>query len=162
MNRIPMTPLLFGLLTLAGCAAATAPGSTYHLSPPLPWGSGTIQTLTPCSPNPAVGTIQCDVVITNNPADAEAWMFEARLRQYMQLGIPIGRSPVDYLIVGRREHCEAARASAVERIPGWERAMAYVSSTRLFFSGEGETPPTEACRGPYYFRRLPQPADATR
>ena len=70
--------ILLALLALGGCSAATAPGSTYRLTEPRQWGSITVQWLTTCSPNPTVGTIQCNVTLTGDSHDEEAWQFEAR------------------------------------------------------------------------------------
>ena len=129
--------ILLTLLLLVGCSASTSPGSRYRVDDPRPWGNTTVQWLTPCSPNPDVGTVHCNVVLTADPGGEEVWMFEARVKVYWS-GIPVGREPQDYLVVGTREHCEAVRTSTV-------------AST--LWSGRGEVPPTDPCKGPFYFRR---------
>lgn len=67
------------------------------------------------------------VTVTNNPADEEFWQFEARVKVRSLVGIPYGRMPADYNVIGSRERCEALRATV--------------------------TDPTEPCKGPFYFRR---------
>ena len=125
------------LLVLAGCSAATSRGSRYRLEEPRPWGNTSVQWLTACSPNPDVGSVRCNVVLTGNPTDEEAWMFEARIKVYWS-GIPVGREPQDYLVAGTREHCEAIRTSTF-------------AST--LWSTQREVPPTDQCKGPFYYRK---------
>ena len=141
-----MTPRAVALallgVALVGCAAATAPGSRYQLTERQPWGTTTVQWLTPCNPNPSVGAVTCNVMLTDNPTDAEAWLFEARLKIYWS-GIPVGREPQDYFVTGDRAHCETVRANM---------------RTSTLWSNEREVPPTEPCTGPFYFKReLPAP-----
>jgi len=69
------------------------------------------------------------VTITNNPADEEFWQFEARVKVRALVGIPYGRMPQDYNVIGPRRLCEAVRATVKPDIP------------------------TEPCKGPFYFRR---------
>ena len=141
-----MRPPWFAVLTLlalAGCSAATTPGSRYQLTDPRPWGIGTVQWLTICNPNPDLGPVTCNVVLTSDPADQEAWQFEARVRVVSGLGIPYGREPRDFLVAGTQEQCEATR-----------RAMR--SKPHTFYAEE--TPPTEPCKGPLHFKRLPTEA----
>jgi hypothetical protein len=123
---------------LGGCSAATSPGSHYRLTEPRPWGPTTVQWLTACSPNPDVGSIHSNVVLTGDPTDEKAWHFEARVRVLSTIGVPYGRERVDYLVAGFRAHCETARG-------------ALRSKPHAFYSQE--TPPTEPCKGPLYFRR---------
>jgi len=126
------------LVFLAACSAATSPGSRYRLTEPLPIGGTTVQWLTACSPNPDVGTIHCNVALTGQPTDQEAWQFEARIRVVSGLGISYGREPQDFIVAGAREHCETVR-------------LAFRSKPHAFYAEE--TPPTEPCKGPLYFRR---------
>jgi len=65
-------------------------------------------------------------------------MFEMRVKNYLW-GIPIGRQPVDYVLAGTRETCEAVRTSMTERT----------------YAGFGPKEPavTDPCKGPVYFRR---------
>lgn len=67
------------------------------------------------------------VTITNNPSDEEFWQFEARVQVRALVGIPYGRMPQDYNVIGPQEQCEAVRATVRD--------------------------PTEPCKGPFYFRR---------
>ena len=128
---------LLTILGLAACSAATSPGSRYQLTEPRPWGGGTVQWLTICNPNPDVGPVTCNVVLTADSADQEAWRFEARIRVVSNVGIPYGREPRDFIVAGTREQCETAR-----------RAMR--SKPHAFYAEE--TPPTEPCKGPLYFK----------
>ncbi len=76
----------------------------------------------------AIGTIPCPrVAVTNSPADEEFWQFEARLKGRALIGIPYGREPRDFNVIGSQETCEAVRRQA--------------------------TDPTEPCKGPFYFKR---------
>jgi len=118
---------------LSGCVAATLPGTQYELVE-----RAQARGLRSCiaSSDSEPGT--CNVVRTGDAADNEAWMFEARLRVVVNF-IPFGREPVDHIVVGTREQCEATRAAFRSR-----PHVAY---------GE-ETPPTEPCKGPLYFRKI--------
>jgi hypothetical protein len=123
---------------LSGCVASTSPGTQYELveRAQARWLRSCI-----ASSDSEPGT--CNVVLTGDAADKEAWMFEARLRVVVKF-IPFGREPVDHIVVGTREQCEATRA-------------AFRSRPHLAY-GE-ETPPTEPCKGPLYFRTMEsQPA----
>jgi hypothetical protein len=70
-------------LLAAGCSAAVAPGTRYHTS-----GVDLVQCVahqdTPLPP-------ACNLVVTEDPKDAEAWMLR-RFKLYWH-GIPIGRVP---------------------------------------------------------------------
>lgn len=55
------------------------------------------------------------------------WVFEARVKVRAFAGIPYGRMPRDYNVIGPRERREAVRALVAD--------------------------PTEPCKGPFYFRR---------
>ena len=68
--------------------------------------------------------------MTNNPADEEFWQFEARIKVRALVGIPYGRMPQDYNIIGTQDRCGRIRAAVAQ-------------------SGT----PAEACKGPFYFRR---------
>lgn len=70
------------------------------------------------------------VTITNQAGDEEFWIFEARVKVRAAIGIPYGRMPQDYSVIGGQGACEAVRAEVAKT----------------------ETP-TEACKGPFYFRR---------
>ncbi len=143
MNRLLPFTLAAGLAALlSGCAASTTPGTRYALTE-QPWGSTTARFLSLCNPNPDVGPVTCNVILTGDRADEEAWLFEARLRVVSGLGIPYGREPVDYLVVGSHSHCEQVRAAM--------RARPHI----LY---DEETPPSEPCTGPFYFRRAELPA----
>jgi len=90
-----------------------------------------------CNPNPTVGPVTCNAVLTGNPADAEARFSEARVKIYWA-GIPVGPELQDFLIAGNQERCEAVRANM--------RAS-------TLWSKEREVPPTDPCKGPFYFKR---------
>ena len=85
--------------------------------------------------SPALEASTCNVVLTEDPADEEAWRFEARMKHYVY-GIPAGRVPMDVLIVGTRDRCESLRGDLVVTVPGGK-----------------DTPPTEPCKGPLRFKR---------
>lgn len=125
-------------LSLTGCSAATGPGSRYHLTPPQPVGGTTVQWLALCNPNPDVGPVTCNVMLTGERTDEEAWLFEARLRVVSNLGISYGRAPQDFIVAGTQEHCERVRG-------------AFRHKPHAFYAEE--TPPTEPCQGPLYFKR---------
>jgi len=138
LTRISLVMALTALV--AGCSAATAPGSMYLLTEARPWGPTMVQWLAPCSPNPSVGTIQCNATLTGKADDEEAWMFEARIRMVSNIGVPYGREPRDYFVVGDRDHCDVVRG-------------ALRSKPHAFYAQE--TPPTDPCHGPFYFKRMP-------
>jgi len=52
------------------------------------------------------------VTITNNPSDEEFWQFEARIVVRANIGIPYGRRPQDFNVIGTRDDCEALRSTA--------------------------------------------------
>ncbi len=132
-----MRSVLLIALALAGCSAATTPGSRYQLTSPQLLGGSMVQWLTLCNPNPDVGPVTCNAQLTGDPADQEAWLFEARIRVVSNIGIPYGREPQDFIVVGTREKCEATR-------------LAIRSKPHAFYAEE--TPPTEPCKGPLYFK----------
>lgn len=70
------------------------------------------------------------VTITNASGDEEFWQFEARVQVRALVGIPYGRMPQDYNVIGTQARCEEVRAEATKM-----------------------QTPTEACKGPFYFRR---------
>jgi hypothetical protein len=70
------------------------------------------------------------VTITNQAVDEEFWIFEARVEVRANIGIPYGRMPRDFAVIGLQDRCESVRAE--------------VAKTDT---------PTEACKGPFYFRR---------
>lgn len=124
-------------LGLSACSAATTPGSRYHLTAPRQFGGNTVQWLTLCNPNPDVGPVTCNAILTGTRTDEEAWLFEARLRVVSNLRISYGRSPEDFIVAGTQEHCERVRG-------------AFRSKPHAFYAEE--TPPTEPCKGPLYFK----------
>jgi hypothetical protein len=99
--------------------------------------------MTSCGTNVDVAATRCFAVVTDNPADEQAWMFEYRVKNYLW-GIPIGRQPLDYVLAGARETCEAVRASMTE-------------GTYMSF-GKRQRAVTEPCKGPLYFRREAAPS----
>ena len=140
LNATLRGSLVLLVLGLAGCASTLKPGDWVLISP---WQGA--ERLTECVPaarrNPDVYRTpvpDCQAVITDNPSDEEAWMFEARLRVISRSGIPYGRAPQDFLVVGTRARCEGIRT-------------ALRSKPHPFYAQE--TPPTDPCQGPYYFRR---------
>jgi hypothetical protein len=137
MRPLSAIPLLLAL-GLTACSAATAPGSRYHLTAPQQLAGNTVQWLALCNPNPDVGPVTCNAILTGERTDEEAWHFEARLRVVSGLGISYGRSPTDFIVAGPQEHCERVRA-------------AFRSKPHIFYAEE--TPPTEPCRGPLYFKQ---------
>jgi len=125
-------------LGLTACSAATAPGSRYQLTAPQQLGGNTVRWLALCNPNPDVGPVTCNAILTGERTDEEAWHFEARLRVVSSVGIPYGRSPQDFIVAGPQEHCERVRAT-------------FRSKPHAFYAEE--TPPTEPCKGPLYFKQ---------
>ena len=125
---------LRGLLCLAACAGPTERGYQYYVytNPEgqvalagvrgVLGGGTTVRCGPPC-------TVQT-ATVTNDPVDEEFWQFEARVKVRALIGIPYGREPRDFSVIGPRETCEATRA-------------------RVAAGGT----PTEPCRGPFYFRR---------
>jgi hypothetical protein len=77
-----------------------------------------------------------DARVTNDPTDEEFWQFEARIMVRALIGIPYGRMPQDFNVIGTQARCEAARAEVKD--------------------------PTEPCKGPFYFRREAASASDTR
>jgi hypothetical protein len=70
------------------------------------------------------------VPITIQSTGEEAYRFELRVKVRSGVGIPYGRMPVDVVVAGSRERCEALRQAV----------------------GAKGTP-TEPCQGPVFFRR---------
>jgi hypothetical protein len=118
--------LVLSLLAAAcGTEATTAGQHSYIYTTPA--GKEVLTTL-PCGNI----TDPCNeryrsVTITNNPSDEEFWQFEARIVVRANIGIPYGRRPQDFNVIGTRDDCEALRSTAKV--------------------------PTEPCKGPFYFRR---------
>jgi hypothetical protein len=144
MKNLILALMAAGLL--AGCTSfAVEPGTRYTLMEPQQWNGGTAQFLIGgCrhAERGESGALPCVELVTA-PADGEAWLFETRQRVVSGLGIPFGREPVDRLVVGPQAKCE------------WTRATLRVKP-HLFYSAE--KPPTEACKGPFFFRRVESPA----
>jgi hypothetical protein len=123
----PRTALtLSALVLLTGCAGTTEVGHGYYVYPNAKGQE--VLTGAPCgnSVDPCNESMR-SATVTNKPTDEEFWQFEARVKVQSWTGIPYGRMPKDYNVIGPREQCEAVRASV--------RA------------------PTEPCKGPFYFRR---------
>jgi len=125
-------------LLLAGCSAATAPGSRYRMDGPRTIAGASFEPMTSCGANVDIAATRCWAVVTDNPADEQAWMFEIRVKNY-GAGIPVGRQPIDYVLAGTRETCEAVRASMTERT--------------YDIYGPKRPAVTEPCKGPVYFKR---------
>ena len=119
--------VLLGVLTaLAGCAGTTEKGKSYYVYK-NPAGNEVLTDM-PCgnAVDPCNKGMK-DARVTNNPADEEFWQFEARVQVRSLVGIPYGRVPTDFNVIGPKERCESARAAV--------------------------TDPTEPCKGPFYFQR---------
>jgi len=115
-------------LVLVACATGTnEKGHSYYV---YKNGQGhEVLTSMPCgnAVDPCNKMMQ-DAHVSNDPADEEFWQFEARVMVRSLVGIPYGRMPQDFNVIGSRETCEAVRARVKD--------------------------PTEACKGPFYFRRI--------
>jgi hypothetical protein len=121
--RTPRITALLGTVLLTGCATSlTAPGHGYYLTQDR-YGR---PMLVSCGLGP------CNTRVTNDPHDEEFWQFEARLKIRSVSGIPYGREPRDYNVIGSRDRCEDERVHWIAR-----------------------SIPTELCRGPFFFRRDP-------
>ena len=59
-------------------------------------------------------TTVCPLVVTDARGAEQAWMFEARPRVHVD-GIPMGRAPSGFFLIGTREQCEAMRLCAQSR-----------------------------------------------
>lgn len=157
-----MIRLVLLSLLLTGCAATapfpTTTGSRYVLLTGTPDGPGPLRIgepvyfkvppgvkwLWPCAysadtaaANGVSLTAACPFVVTDAREADEAWMFEARLPVRMD-GIPFGRAPSDFVVIGTRDQCEAIRLSSQTRA-NWKRTL--------------EPVPTEPCKGPLYLKR---------
>jgi hypothetical protein len=117
---------LVATLTLAGCAGTTDKGKSYYAYKNT--AENEILTDMPCgnAVDPCTKGMR-DARVTNNPADEEFWQFEARVMVRALVGIPYGRMPQDFNVIGSKERCESARATV--------------------------TDPTDPCKGPFYFKR---------
>src|SRR5262249_29780515 len=134
-----MTRALIALsLLLAGCTAVTSTGTRYRVETTRTVGAASFEPMTFCGANVDQVATNCYAVVTGNPADEQAWMFENRIKNYLW-GIPIGRLPIDYVLAGTHETCEAVRARTTE-------------GTYMNF-GKRRPAVTEPCKGPFYFRR---------
>jgi hypothetical protein len=133
MRTLAITALL-GTVLLTGCTGTTAVGHRYHL---LRNASGheVLGAIGEPGPSPC-GALICPGAVyarvTNDPHDEEFWQFEARISVYANVGIPYGRQPRDYNVIGSRDRCEDERVHWIAR-----------------------SIPTEPCRGPFFFRRDP-------
>ena len=96
-----------------------------------------MQWLALCNPNPDVGPVTCNAILTSGRTRKRG-SSRARLRVVSGLGISYGRSPEDFIVAGTQEHCERVRA-------------AFRSKPHAFYAEE--TPPTDPCKGPLYFKR---------
>lgn len=126
--RLGMVSVMIFLgVFVAGCMTGTSEkGHSYYvyknanghdILTPLPCGNA----VDPCNK-----TMQ-DAKVTDDPGDEEFWQFEARVMVRALVGIPYGRMPQDFNVIGNQARCEAVRADVKD--------------------------PTEACKGPFYFRR---------
>jgi hypothetical protein len=118
--------LLVVTFTLAGCAGTTDKGKSYYVYKNT--AGNEILTDMPCgnAVDPCNKSMR-DARVTNNHVDEEFWQFEARVQVRSLVGIPYGRMPQDFNVIGPKERCESARATV--------------------------TDPTEPCKGPFHFRR---------
>ncbi|HEY3068115.1 MAG TPA: hypothetical protein VGL09_20165 [Methylomirabilota bacterium] len=115
---------LAGAVLLAGCASATmglGAGSEVKIL-----DSGVVVTTGQCpygiSPETGVyeqrGCGPAVILAADDPRGVELWQFEARVKQLGPYGIPAGRRPMDVLVAGERDRCEAVRARvATQGIP---------------------------------------------
>jgi hypothetical protein len=117
---------IVGLLLGACVTGTNEKGHSYYvyknakgqeILTPLPCGNA----VDPCNET------MKDAKVTNDPSDEEFWQFEARVMVRALIGIPYGRMPQDFNVIGTQARCEAVRA--------------------------GVNDPTEPCQGPFYFRR---------
>ncbi len=67
--------------------------------------------------------------VTEDPADTEFWVFEASVKIRSVGGVPYGKMPADWGVVGDQSACEAARARVT-------------------------TLKTELCQGPHYLKPI--------
>jgi hypothetical protein len=116
----------FGLLLTACVTGTNEKGHSYYV---YKNGHGhEILTPQPCgNTTDACNNAMQQAQVTNDPADEEFWQFEARVMVRALIGIPYGRMPQDFNVIGTKARCETVRA--------------------------GVNDPTEPCQGPYYFRR---------
>ena len=110
------------VLFLAGCGSQAW---LYHH--PQGWD----QIVSTCPPWITAATCQSlpAVQMTDETTAREAWQYEARVKMRALAGWSYGRMPIDVTIVGGRDECE--------RIRGLDAAAGT---------------PTEACKGPVYFK----------
>ena len=127
MTTILTRIVLFAVLaSLVACAGTTDKGKGYYVYKNA--AGNEVLTDMPCgnAVDPCNKGMR-DARVTNNPADEEFWQFEARVMVRAVVGIPYGRMPQDFNVIGPKERCETARASV--------------------------TDPTEPRKGPFYFKR---------
>ncbi len=124
-----ITLLLTMLLMLAGCGTVSMIRQTMRPSWLYQSPEGTQLLLSTCD---GLSSDACsklvEIELTENSRDREAWYHEVRVPVKSAIGIPYGRMPVDWYVVGPREACETFRVKVEQR--------------KL---------PTEPCRGPVYF-----------
>ncbi len=96
----------------------------------------------------AVHATCVDVPGTTDPADVEFWKFDLHyvVQHYLYGAIPVSPKyksgqTTKVGVVGSREACEAVRIQMDRKPQG--------------VAGDETTSMTEACTGPYYFRRVP-------
>ncbi len=123
--KILMLGLVLGLV-LGGCGSA---GFGQHWVGKNAKGQEILTAACPRGGTPTECEAMQPVQITTDPADEEFWQFEARVRVRALVGIPYGRMPRDFNVIGTQGQCESVRATV-----------------------EQDTP-TEPCKGPFYFRR---------
>jgi hypothetical protein len=121
------------IVMLGGMVAGCATGGSGMAQQYVGMNSKGQEVLTgTCLPEQSAAECQAlrPVTVTNKPADEEFWQFEARIKVRALVGIPYGRMPQDFNVIGKRDRCEAVRAIVTQ-------------------AGT----PTEECKGPFYFRR---------
>ena len=114
------------LVLLTGCTGTTEMGHGYYVYRNA--RGYEVLTSIPCgnSVDPCNESMR-DAAVTNNSSDEQFWQFEARVKVRSLFGIPYGRMPRDFNVIGTQEQCEAVRDRVRE--------------------------PTEPCKGPFFFRR---------
>jgi hypothetical protein len=124
-------PILLAMLVLTtGCGTEpTTPGQKSYIYT-TDAGKEILTTLACGNTTDPCNERYRSVTITNNPSDQEFWQFEARIVVRANIGIPYGRRPQDFNVIGNQDQCETVRS----------RVQA----------------PTESCKGPFYFRREPK------
>ena len=82
-------------------------------------------------------TTVCPLVVTDARGAEQAWMFEARPRVHVD-GIPMGRVPSGFFLIGTREQCEGDETVRAEPR----------GSVALELESNAGARATEPCKGP--------------